>query len=228
MSIIITGDGVSRGICIGHAIVIYKDNIDQAPSFVSKNQVSKEAKKCLDVINKLKTEYKKSSSKIKNNPAITKLMNMQLSFVDDKSFRENVLKKINNHQFSASWAISSEYYSMKKSFERIEDKYIKERLIDIKQMIISLLELIQSRKELDIFSNDNIKNKIIITDEITPKDIIDIHHSKGLGVITSHGSRSSHSAILSKSLALPMLVKVESSINIIKNGDRLIMDPENQ
>ena len=86
----------------------------------------------------------------------------------------------------------------------------------------------KSRKELDIFSNDNIKNKIIITDEITPKDIIDIHHSKGLGVITSHGSRSSHSAILSKSLALPMLVKVESSINIIKNGDKLIMDPENQ
>ena len=107
MSIIIAGDGVSRGICIGQAIVVYKDNIDQAPSFVSKNQVSKEAKKCLDVINKLKTEYKKSSSKIKNNPAITKLMNMQLSFVDDKSFRENVLKKINNHQFSASWAISS-------------------------------------------------------------------------------------------------------------------------
>ena len=228
MSIIITGDGVSRGICIGQAIVVYKDNIDQAPSFVSKNQVSKESKKCLDVINKLKTEYKKSSSKIKNNPAITKLMNMQLSFVDDKSFRENVLKKINNHQFSASWAISSEYYSMKKSFEDIEDKYIKERLIDIKQMIISLLELIQSRKKLDIFSNDNIENKIIITDEITPKDIIDIHHSKGLGVITSHGSRSSHSAILSKSLALPMLVKVESSINIIKNGDKLIMDPENQ
>ena len=86
---------------------------------------------------------------------------MQLSFIDDKSFRENVLKKINNHQFSASWAISSEYYSMKKSFEDIEDKYIKERLIDIKQMIISLLALIQSSKDLDIFSNDNIKNKII-------------------------------------------------------------------
>ena len=37
MSIIIAGDGVSRGICIGQAIVVYKDNIDQAPSFVSKN-----------------------------------------------------------------------------------------------------------------------------------------------------------------------------------------------
>ena len=70
MSIIITGDGVSRGICIGQAIVVYKDNIDHSASFVSKNQVSKESKKCLDVIKKLKTEYKKSSSKIKNNPAI--------------------------------------------------------------------------------------------------------------------------------------------------------------
>ena len=138
MSIIITGDGVSRGVCIGQAILVYKDNIDHAPSFISKSQVNSESKKCLDVINKLKTEYKKSSTKIKNNPAITKLMDMQLSFVDDKSFRENVLNKINNHQFSASWAISSEYHSMKKSFEDIEDKYIKERLIDIKLSLIHI------------------------------------------------------------------------------------------
>ena len=74
----------------------------------------------------------------------------------------------------------------------------------------------------------NIKNKIIITDEITPKDVIDIHHNKGLGIISFHGSRSSHSAILSKSLSLPMIAKVDSSINIIKNNDRLIMDSENQ
>ena len=113
-------------------------------------------------------------------------------------------------------------------FEAIEDKYIRERLIDIKQMIISLLELLQSGKKLNVFNKKNIENKIIITDEITPKDIIDIHHNKGLGVISSHGSRSSHSAILSKSLSLPMMVKVESSINIIKNGDKLIMDSDNQ
>ena len=95
-------------------------------------------------------------------------------------------------------------------------------------MIISLLELMHSRKELNSFNNENIKNKIIITDEITPKDVIDIHHNKGLGIISSHGSRSSHSAILSKSLSLPMIAKVESSIEIIRDGDQLIMDPENQ
>lgn len=228
MSIIITGDRVSQGICIGHAVLVYKDNIDQTPSYITKNQIKRESKRCLDVIDKLKDEYKKSSTKIKNNTAITKLMDMQSSFVDDQGFRDNILNKINNDLYSARWAIASEYHAIKKSFEAIEDKYIRERLIDIKQMIISLLELLQSGKKLNVFNKKNIENKIIITDEITPKDIIDIHHNKGLGVISSHGSRSSHSAILSKSLSLPMMVKVESSINIIKNGDKLIMDSDNQ
>ena len=74
-------------------------------------------------------------------------MNMQLSFVEDDSFRKSILNKISTNLYTASWSISSEYLSIKKSFDDIEDKYIKERLIDIKQMIISLLELMHSRKE---------------------------------------------------------------------------------
>ena len=228
MSIILTGDGVSQGIRIGRAIVVNKDNIDFVPSFITKTEVTSESKKFINALNKLKKEYQKSTNKIKNNKAILKLMNMQLSFVEDDSFRKSILNKISANLYTASWSISSEYQNIKKSFDDIEDKYIKERLIDIKQMIISLLELMHSRKELNSFNNENIKNKIIITDEITPKDVIDIHHNKGLGIISSHGSRSSHSAILSKSLSLPMIAKVESSIEIIRDGDQLIMDPENQ
>ncbi|MEL0172903.1 MAG: putative PEP-binding protein, partial [Gammaproteobacteria bacterium] len=94
-------------------------------------------------------------------------------------------------------------------------------------MIISLLDLLQSKKNNNNFNNENLKNKIIITDEITPKDVIDIHHSKGLGIICSHGSKSSHSSILSKSLALPMIINVSSSVEFIKNTDTLILDSGN-
>ena len=228
MSIILTGDGVSRGICIGQALIVYKDNIDYTPSFITKTQIKIETKKFLNALDKLKKEYQKSTNKIINNKAIIKLMNMQLSFLEDDTFKNNVLNKISNELYSASWSISSEYNTMKKSFNDIEDKYIKERLIDIKQMIISLLEVLRSGEKLNTFNNKNIKNKIIITDEITPKDVIDIHHNKGLGVISSHGSRTSHSAILSRSLSLPMIVRVESSVSMIKNSDQLIMDPDNE
>tara|TARA_Y100000389_G_C17468592_1_gene528080 strand:- start:2019 stop:3737 length:1719 start_codon:yes stop_codon:yes gene_type:complete len=228
MSIILKGDSVSKGISIGQAIIVNKDRINYVPSFIKKSQCSKEIKKFTNALANLKKEYKKSSKKIKGNDTIIKLMEMQLSFIEDNSFKKNIINKIQNNLFTSSWSISEEYLTIKSSFEDIQDKYIKERLIDIKQMVISLLELLESGDKKDNFNNTNIENRIIITDEITPKDIIDIHYNKGLGVITSHGSKSSHSAILSKSLSLPMIVKAESSKSIIKNNDLLIMDTDSQ
>ena len=227
MSIILTGVGVSSGICIGDAIIVNKDNINYSPSYIRKSQVKDEIKKFEKALSRLRQEYQKSINKIKNNQAIIKLMDMQLTFVNDNSFKNNILKKIKNECCTVNWSISSEYLEIKKSFESVEDKYIKERLADIKQMIISLLDLLQSKKNNNNFNNENLKNKIIITDEITPKDVIDIHHSKGLGIICSHGSKSSHSSILSKSLALPMIINVSSSVEFIKNTDTLILDAGN-
>jgi len=227
MSIILTGVGVSSGICIGDAIIVNKDNINYSPSYIRKSQVKDEIKKFEKALSRLRQEYQKSINKIKNNQAIIKLMDMQLTFVNDNSFKNNILKKIKNECCTVNWSISSEYLEIKKSFESVEDKYIKERLADIKQMIISLLDSLQSKKNNNNFNNENLKNKIIITDEITPKDVIDIHHSKGLGIICSHGSKSSHSSILSKSLALPMIINVSSSVEFIKNTDTLILDAGN-
>ena len=119
MSIILTGDGVSRGICIGQALIVHKDNIDYTPSFITKTQIKRETKKFSNALDKLKKEYQKSTNKITNNKAIIKLMNMQLSFLEDDTFRKNVVNKISNELHSVSWSISSEYNSMKKSFNDI-------------------------------------------------------------------------------------------------------------
>jgi phosphotransferase system enzyme I (PtsI) len=94
-------------------------------------------------------------------------------------------------------------------------------------MVISLLAFLQSGKKENVFSNIILEHSFVVTNEITPKDIIDIYQNKGIGVITSHGSISSHSAILSKSLSLPMMVKVQSSKEIIRDNDVIIMDSDN-
>jgi len=228
MSIIINGDGVSKGVSIGSAILINKDNINYAPSFIKKSQIDKEVQKFTRALTKIRTEYKKSKEKVRGNETITKLMETQLAFIEDGSFKNNVINRIKRELHTAVWSISSEYQIIKNSFDDIEDKYIKERLIDIQQMVISILDSIRSNKKQDGFDNIKLDNKIVVTEEITPKDIIDIYHNKGLGIITSHGSVTSHSAILSRSFSLPMIVKAESAQNLIKNNDILIMDLDNQ
>ena len=228
MSIIIKGLSVSTGICIGKAILISKDDINYAPSFIKKSQVKTETKRFLKSLASIKEEYKKSREKIKDNLPMAKLIETQLFFIEDQDFQMHIIEMIENNLYTANWAIAIEYKSIKKSFDDIKDKYIKERLIDIKQMVMSLLDLLQSNKKENIYSKISLESKVVITDEITPKDVIDIYQKQGSGVITSHGSKSSHSAILSKSLSLPMIVKAESSKEVIRDNDDIIMDLDNE
>ena len=227
MSILLKGLSVSEGISIGKAVLINKDDIDYAPSFIKKSQIKIETNRFINSLLSIKEEYKKSRDKIKGNPSIIKLMETQLFFVEDKDFQKHIINNIENNLYTANWAIATEYKKIKKSFDNIKDKYIRERLIDIKQMVISLLAFLQSGKKENVFSNIILEHSFVVTNEITPKDIIDIYQNKGIGVITSHGSISSHSAILSKSLSLPMLVKVQSSKEIIRDNDVIIMDSDN-
>ena len=228
MSIIIKGLSVSSGICIGKAILINKDDINYAPSFIKKSQIKIETKRFLNSLASIKKEYKKSRDKIKDNSPMAKLMETQLFFIEDQDFQKHIIDMIENNLYTANWAIAIEYKNIKKSFDDIKDKYIKERLIDIKQMVMSLLDLLQSNKKESVYSKISIENKLIVTDEITPNDVVEIYQKQGSGVITSHGSRSSHSAILSKSLSLPMIVKAESSKEIIQDNDDIIMDLNNE
>ena len=147
MSIIIKGLSVSTGICIGKAVLINKDDINYAPTFIKKSQVKIETKRFLKSLASIKEEYKKSKEKIKDNLPMAKLMDTQLFFIEDQDFQMHIIEMIENNLYTANWAIVIEYNSIKKSFDEIKDKYIKERLIDIKQMVMSLLDLLQSNKK---------------------------------------------------------------------------------
>ena len=146
MSLIINCESLSKGICIGQAIHIDKNNIDYAPSHIKKSQIPKEIEKFKKSLIKIREGYENSRDKVKDNATITKLIETQLHFIEDKSFKKNITKKIKDNLYTANWSIATEYQKIENEFERVEDKYIKERLIDIKQMVISLLDFLRDNK----------------------------------------------------------------------------------
>ena len=87
MSILLKGLSVSKGICIGKAILINKDDINYVPSFIKKSQTKSEVNKFAKSLSNIKKEYKKSRDKIKDNPSITKLMETQLFLLRIKIFK---------------------------------------------------------------------------------------------------------------------------------------------
>ena len=224
--IILKGLPVSKGIAIGLSHVMEHGNSIIKEEYIDKSSISKEAKR-------LETTFKKTLSELniirnKISPSIKKniglFLDTHILLVSDKVFLDNIRFRVKESFCSSEWAIQSEYMSIKDSFENIEDPYIKQRIDDVNHVVKMLLKnLIIKKTKANILSK-NFNNVILVTDDLSPADVIIAHESKGLGLISEYGGRSSHSSILTRSLELPSIVGVKNGLSVINNDDYLILD----
>ena len=224
--IILKGLPVSKGIAIGVAHVIEHGNNIIKEKYIEKKLVLKEVKRLKTTFKKTLIELDIIKSKI--SPSIKKniglFLDTHILLVSDKTFLDSIKSRIIKNFNSSEWAIHTEYLNIKESFENIEDLYIKQRIDDVSHVVKMLLSnLIIKKNKINIISK-SFNNVIVVTDDLSPADVIITHESKGLGLISEYGGRSSHSSILTRSLELPSIVGVKNALKIIKNDDYLIID----
>ena len=224
--IILKGLPVSKGIAIGTAHVIEHGNNIIKEKYIEKKLVLKEVKRLKTTFKKTLIELDIIKSKI--SPSIKRniglFLDTHILLVSDKTFLDSIRSRIIKNLNSSEWAIHTEYLNIKESFENIEDLYIKQRIDDVNHVVKMLLSnLIIKKNKINIISK-SFNNVIVVTDDLSPADVIITHESKGLGLISEYGGRSSHSSILTRSLELPSIVGVKNALKIIKNDDYLIID----
>ena len=226
--IILKGLPVSKGIAIGRGYVIDHGKNIVKEKYIKKNQVRDELKKLDDAIKSTISNLKKIKDKInpsvKNNIGL--LFDTHIMLVNDTGFIGNIKNRIKNNLNSPDWAIYSEYLSIKESFDDIDDTYIKQRIDDVSHVVNMILKSFKIKKTTKSNKKKNLEDLIIVTDDLSPADVVIASDSNSLGIISTFGGRSSHSSILTRSLELPSIVGVKSALNIIKNDDELIMDGE--
>ena len=226
--IILKGLPVSKGIAIGRSYVIEHGKNIIKEKYIKKNQIRDELVKLDDAIKSTISNLKKIKDKInpsvKNNIGL--LFDTHIMLVNDTGFIGNIKNRIKNNLNSPDWAIYSEYLSIKESFDDIDDTYIKQRIDDVNHVVSMILKSFKIKKTTKSNKKKNLEDLIIVTDDLSPADVVIASDSNSLGIISTFGGRSSHSSILTRSLELPSIVGVKSALNIIKNDDELIMDGE--
>ena len=226
--IILKGLPVSKGIAIGRSYVIEHGKNIIKEKYIKKNQIRDELIKLDDAIKSTISNLKKIKDKInpsvKNNIGL--LFDTHIMLVNDTGFIGNIKNRIKNNLNSPDWAIYSEYLSIKESFDDIDDTYIKQRIDDVSHVVNMILKNFKIKKTTKSNKKKNLEDLIIVTDDLSPADVVIASDSNSLGIISTFGGRSSHSSILTRSLELPSIVGVKSALNIIKNDDELIMDGE--
>jgi phosphotransferase system enzyme I (PtsI) len=131
-------------------------------------------------------------------------------------------RMIGEHQLNAEWALSETVERLCERFDRVEDPYLRERRDDIQFVSQRLLRNLTGRSGFVLSGLDG--PAIVVAYDLSPADTAEMLGKPVIGFITAMGSRTSHTAIMARSLEIPAVVGVRSINEIVTPGDMVVVD----
>ena len=217
------GLGVSNGYSKAKAFVLKKVKIEIEHRYVSDvnaevDRLNKAIELSVNQIKKLKEE---SINRIGEKNA--EIFDAHLMMIDDDTFRDRIKYFICDERKDAVYAVDKTRDELKKTFEAIDDEYMRARAADICDISDRIMRNLMGEKDIDISS---LKEPfIIIAHDLTPSDTARIGNSPVVGFATEIGGKTSHSAIMAAAMNIPAVVALgEGFINEVNNGDLILID----
>ncbi|CAL4318337.1 phosphoenolpyruvate-protein phosphotransferase PtsI [Buchnera aphidicola] len=220
----ISGILASKGIALGKAFLLQEEPIIIHQQNISKNQIEEELQKFFNArkktIQQLKNIKKKSKILFKNQEE--EIFEGHIMLLTDKELENEITYLIRNQLNTSEYAIKIIISEQIKELEKIEDEYLKNRAIDIRDIGNRLLRNILNLNVIDL---ENIQHEVIlISKDLTPSETAQINFKYILGLITDLGGETSHTSIMARSLEIPAIVGTGNITQLVKNGDFLVLD----
>ncbi len=218
------GIAVSPGISIARVLIIDSEEYRIPRRTIKPSQRMTEAQRVRnafrDAISEL-TDLKGRQENIRDR-TIKDIFAVHLRFLHDRSLRKKVTDMIHSDCVTAEYAISATLGEVASHFAREKDVYISERAADIRDMERRLLKQLLGRKREDV---THLRDKVVVVArELSPTQTAGFDKAFVKGIATDAGGRTSHSAIVARSLGIPAVVALENLTESIHGGDMVIVD----
>jgi phosphotransferase system enzyme I (PtsI) len=222
-----SGIGVSAGIVIGTALV-WNNAIAATPvsdKKLSAEQVAKEILHFQQALEKSRSQIEALKSRLTAGVANNKdveVFDSHLMLLADPALCDEISNQILTQRSNAEYAvhqIADQYCHL---LEKQENAYLRSRTDDIRDVARRLIANLKEEELPDLTSLDS--PRVVVARDLAPSDTAGLDRNKVLGFITAVGSRTSHTAIMARSLAIPAVVGVGKEIERIHSGDLVIMD----
>lgn len=222
MSKQIKGIAASEGISLARALVIKETKLDIQKQLVS--DVDQEIIKLEQAIEKSIADLKKiqqiTLKKLGEEKAA--IFDAHQDIANDPAIKEEVVELIKKEKVNAEYAlftVSNNYFEM---FSQLEDPYFKERSADIKDVSLRIISHILGLEIHDLSTID--KEVIIISDDLTPSQTAQLDKKFVKGFLTNVGGRTSHAAIMARSLEIPAILGLKNITELVKTDDLIALD----
>ncbi|HAR4993825.1 TPA: phosphoenolpyruvate--protein phosphotransferase [Staphylococcus aureus] len=223
MSKLIKGIAASDGVAIAKAYLLVEPDLT-----FDKNEkvtdVEGEVAKFNSAIEASKVEL----TKIRNNAEVqlgadkAAIFDAHLLVLDDPELIQPIQDKIKNENANAATALTDVTTQFVTIFESMDNEYMKERAADIRDVSKRVLSHILGVELPNPSMID--ESVVIVGNDLTPSDTAQLNKEFVQGFATNIGGRTSHSAIMSRSLEIPAIVGTKSITQEVKQGDMIIVD----
>ncbi|MFA6078624.1 MAG: phosphoenolpyruvate--protein phosphotransferase [Candidatus Omnitrophota bacterium] len=221
---ILKGIPASPGIAIGKALLLDREQYVIPKRIIKEDQIQNEVKRFKDALIQTKNEILEIKKRISEEMGIEhgQIFSAHLLVIEDSMLIEEVITKLKKDKLSIEYVFQDVLKRYIKVFSEMDDEYLKERISDINDVGKRVLRNLIGAKE-DIFSD--LKEKVVVVAyDLSPSDTAMMHKKNLIGFATDIGSKTSHTAIMAKSLEIPAVVGLEIVTRGIESGDTLIID----
>ena len=232
MTFSLHGTPVSNGIAIGKAVLISRAALEVSHYLIEVGKEEAESQKLLDAFDQVRLELAQLRKGLpKDAPQeMAAFLDVHGMILSDPALTEKPLILIRTQRLNAAWALTTELNDLLEQFAEIEDAYLKERANDIRQVAERVLKALNDQQK-DALSDSELLSPsdvgvdaIIVAHDIAPHDMLRFKEHAFTGFVTDLGGKTSHTAIVARSMEIPAVVGVRHASEMIRHGDWLVID----
>ncbi|AIQ29425.1 phosphoenolpyruvate--protein phosphotransferase [Paenibacillus sp. LMG 31459] len=223
----IQGIGAAAGVAIGKAFVLPNWEWSLPDTQVNPVDLAKEFERLYEGIRTSKDEIEFIKREFREvvGPEESSIFDAHLAILDDPVFMSEIRGIIERQYKAAEVAVKEAIDHFVAMFDLLDDEYMKERAVDIKDVGNRLLKHLLGAPEVTLPSDT--QPYILVAKELSPSQLAHLNPAYVLGIVTMMGGKTSHSSIMARALGIPLVAGLENKIiTPIQTGDMLVLDGE--
>ena len=238
MTFSIHGLAVARGIAIGRAVLVASSRVDVAHYFIEPAQVRSEIGRLGRARDEVVEELQRLQKDLpKDAPhELDALLDVHLMLLQDEELNAGVRHWVEERFYNAEWALTSQLEIIGRQFDEMEDPYLRERKADMEQVAERVLQSLKGtgsamarvikpqRPQQELHLEDTDVPLVLVAHDLSPADMLQFKQSVFAGFVTDVGGKTSHTAIVARSLDIPAVVGARTGSQLIKQDDWVIID----
>ena len=215
------GKSVYKGIAMGPVVVLRKNDyqvkrtrIEDAEAEAARVDVALKASQ-----EQLQKLYDKAVKEV--GEASAAIFEVHQMMLEDEDYLEPIQNMIRTEQVNAEYAVAVTGDNFAEMFASMDDDYMKARSADIKDISERLVRNLSGQGDVDLSS---IEPSVIVADDLSPSETVQMDKDKILAFVTVHGSTNSHTAILARMMNIPALIGVKMDLEELQTGMTAVVD----